>query len=202
MTKLLYVYECSSECVDEIDDVIRDSMEHYHISYVNSCIDLGFCRGLVATLDNEVVGVGVYYVVNSSPNKVGVIYYVAVKAKYRGLGLGKVLVSSIEELMLSEHVKISLATTRADNNVIKSVLSKLGYTEIFINSLNSLSNIIKKLTCGYDDDLLFIKFLDEVLREATPSILMFLETRSNSDLINNLWRFMCYEVWLKNKGGR
>ncbi|MEM2158041.1 MAG: hypothetical protein QXO72_03385 [Sulfolobales archaeon] len=104
--------------------------------------------------------------------------------------------------MLSEHVKISLATTRADNNVIKSVLGKLGYTEIFINSLNSLSNIIKKLTCGYDDDLLFIKFLDEVLREATPSILMFLETRSNSDLINNLWRFMCYEVWLKNKGGR
>lgn len=188
------MFECSKECVDVIDEVISSVMEHYHIRYVNACLGLGICRGLVAVLNGNVCGVGVYYVVESYPHKVGVHYYVAVKAEFRGMGVGKALISSMEELMSSDHVSIYLATAKSGNEVIKSILSRLGYIEVPLNSLGRLSDVVKKLTCGYDDDLLFMRLYNN-LNKSPTSALDFLTAHPNSDLINKLWRKLCYDVW-------
>ncbi len=196
---MLRIRECLSECVDVIVDVIGGVMERYHIPYISSCINQRVCRGLIAYLNNDVAGVGVYYSVNSSPKNVGVIYYVAVKVNYRGLGVGKSLIASMEELLQLSNTHIYLATTRYDNKVVRGILSKLGYSEMELKSLGQLSEVVRKLTCGYDDDLLYIKFQNAIPEIIKSSELEFLTIPSNLNLINKLWRSICYDVWLSRR---
>ncbi|MEM0361109.1 MAG: GNAT family N-acetyltransferase [Sulfolobales archaeon] len=193
---MLYIRECSKECTNILSEVIGDVMEHYHTCYVNSCMTLGICSGLIAYLNDDIAGVGVYYKVGTSPLRVGVIYYIAVRVGYRGLGIGKSLIASVEELMLLNDVDVYLATTRSGNKAVRKILSELGYSEVRLDLLGRLSEIVKKLTCGYDDDLLYVKFKDMPQELMTPHVLAFLADPHNLELINRLWRSICYDVWL------
>jgi len=185
-----------------VDEIISSSMEGYNIWYVNSCIELGICNVLIASLNDRPVGVGIYYIVNTRPEKVGVIYYVAVDRRYRGLGIGKALIASIEEVLEGVDVGIYLATTREENNVIRNILTSFGYLEVPLDTgvLGEVLEVVERITCGYDDDLLFIKISQGNVE--VPSIttkLRFLTKQDNVEVINRLWRKICYEVWLRSR---
>jgi len=203
---ILKVTEVSGDVLRDlkvVDGIIGSSMEGYNIWYVNSCIELGICNVLIASLDDKVVGVGVYYVVNTSPERVGVIYYVVVDRRYRGLGIGKSLIASIEEVLEGDKVSIYLATTREGNKVVRKLLTSFGYFEIplDVGVLGEVLEVIEKITCGYDDDLLFIKTSQDTVKTLNSLIteLGFLTRQDNIEVINRLWRKICYEVWLRSR---
>jgi len=203
---ILKVTEVSGDVLRDlkvVDGIIGSSMEGYNIWYVNSCIELGICNVLIASLDDKVVGVGVYYVVNTSPERVGVIYYVVVDRRYRGLGIGKSLIASIEEVLEGDKVSIYLATTREGNKVVRKLLTSFGYFEIplDVGVLGEVLEVIERITCGYDDDLLFIKTSQDTVKTLNSLIteLGFLTRQDNIEVINRLWRKICYEVWLRSR---
>ncbi len=203
---ILKVTEVSGDVLRDlkvVDGIIGSSMEGYNIWYVNSCIELGICNVLIASLDDKVVGVGVYYIVNTSPERVGVIYYVVVDRRYRGLGIGKSLIASIEEMLESDKVSIYLATTREGNKVVRKLLTSFGYFEIplDVGVLGEVLEVIERITCGYDDDLLFIKTSQDTVKTLNSLItkLGFLTRQDNIEVINRLWRKICYEVWLRSR---
>lgn len=203
---ILKVTEVSGDVLRDlkvVDGIIGSSMEGYNIWYVNSCIELGICNVLIASLDDKVVGVGVYYIVNTSPERVGVIYYVVVDRRYRGLGIGKSLIASIEEMLESDKVSIYLATTRESNKVVRKLLTSFGYFEIplDVGVLGEVLEVIERITCGYDDDLLFIKTSQDTVKTLNSLItkLGFLTRQDNIEVINRLWRKICYEVWLRSR---
>lgn len=172
-------------------------MGRYHALFAGECLRLNICKGLIAQLDSKLAGVGVYYTLNTIPKKVGVIYYVSVLSEYRRKGLGKSLVMSMEELMTIDNVSICIATTKHGNEVIRHMFKDLGYVEIPFEGLGNLLEHIEKLTCGYDDDLLLIKYLDG--SNASSNDLMFLVNEYNTNIINEVWRSICYNVWLRRK---
>lgn len=166
-------------------------MTWFHSYYAVSCIDVGICRTVIA-YDKKVVGVGVFYAIPRLST--GVIYYVAVLPEHRGRGTGKAIIASIEEILSYEDIGIFIATTRKDNTASRKMLKELGYVEIELESLSdTLEELITMMTCGYEDDILYIKsggiditkFFSEIVK---PSL---------ANTIESIWRKICYRPWVK-----
>lgn len=191
---IMEIIECSRGCVDVISRVIEGFMSRFHAYYAVACLDVGVCRALIA-YDGDVVGVSVFYSV--SQLGVGVIYYVVVPLEFRGRGIGMALVASIEEILEGEGIKVFVATTREGNLASRKMLSNLGYVEVDLESIyEELKERITMLTCGYDDDLLYLKPMEVGL----SYLLNKLIERNSVKVIEKLWRKICYEPWRRLKG--
>jgi hypothetical protein len=114
--------------------------------------------------------------------------------RYRGRGIGRAIVASIEQLLSFEGTEVFIATTRVDNVASRDMLSSLGYIEVFIDNLSDdLREIVTMMTCGYEDDLLYVK-LEKISLEEFFSII----SRGNTvEVIENLWRNICYSPWAR-----
>lgn len=185
------VTECSRNCSSIVRDVLEKTMTWFHSYYAVSCIDVGICRTVVA-YDSSVVGVGVFYIVPRLG--VGVVYYVSVLPEYRGMGIGKAIVASIEEILSYEDTEVFIATTRRDNIASREMLKNLGYLEIELEELsNTVEELVTMMTCGYEDDLLYVKtcgidveeFFDKITRPSSVST------------IESVWRKICYRPWVR-----
>lgn len=191
ITETMKIVECSRNCSNIVVDILEKTMSWFHSYYAAACIDMGICRALIA-YERDPVGVGVFYRVPGT--EIGVIYYVAVLPRYRGRGIGRTIVASIEQLLSFEGTEVFIATTRVDNVASRDMLSNLGYIEVFIDNLSDdLREIVTMMTCGYEDDLLYVKlekisleeFFDIISRESTVKV------------IENLWRNICYSPWAR-----
>ncbi|MEM4788383.1 MAG: GNAT family N-acetyltransferase [Ignisphaera sp.] len=185
------IAECNRNCSKQVGDVLEKTMSWFHSYYALSCIDLGLCRAVIA-YDNGVSGVGVFYAIPRL--SIGVIYYVAVLPRSRGRGIGKAIVASIEELLSYDNVEVFVATTRSNNLASRSMLRDLGYIEVVLGELdNEIEELITMMTCGYEDDVLYIKLSSVNLREFFSALL-----RPNSiNIIEDTWRKICYNPWIK-----
>ncbi|MEM1646668.1 MAG: GNAT family N-acetyltransferase [Ignisphaera sp.] len=185
------ITECNRNCSKQVGDVLEKTMSWFHSYYALSCIDLGLCRAVIA-YDNGVSGVGVFYAIPRL--SIGVIYYVAVLPRSRGRGIGKAIVASIEELLSYDNVEVFVATTRSNNLASRSMLRDLGYIEVVLGELdNEIEELITMMTCGYEDDVLYIKLSSVNLREFFSALL-----RPNSiNIIEDTWRKICYNPWIK-----
>jgi len=185
------IVECNRNYSNIIRDALEKAMSWIHSYYALACIDTNICRALIA-YEEEPVGVGVFYRVPST--WIGVIYYVAVLPRYRGRGIGRAIVASIEQLLSFEGAEVFIATTRVDNVASRDMLSSLGYIEVFIDDLSDdLREIVRMMTCGYEDDLLYVK-LEKISLEEFFSII----SRKNTvEVIENLWRSICYSPWAR-----
>lgn len=166
-------------------------MSWFHSYYALSCIDSGLCRAVIA-YDDGVSGVGVFYIVPRL--NIGVIYYVAVLPKSRGRGIGKAIVATIEELLSYEGIDVFVATTRGSNLASRNMLRDLGYIEVMLSNLASdVEDLITMMTCGYEDDVLYVKLSSMNLSEFFSII-----TRPSSiNVIEDTWRKVCYGPWAK-----
>ena len=183
------IVECGRNCSDIIRDVLENTMSWFHSYYALACVDSGICSAAVAR-KGGIAGVGVFYRIPRTD--VGVVYYVAVLPGYRGRGVGKAIIASIEEILESSGVGVFMATTRRDNAASRRMLSDLGYLEIELESLDrSLEEVVTMATCGYEDDLLYIKPGGRDVR----SVLRSLATPPVAGVIEDIWRKICYSPW-------
>ncbi|MET1159610.1 MAG: GNAT family N-acetyltransferase [Thermoprotei archaeon] len=178
---------CDSNCTGTVEKIIEESMGWYHSYYASSCLEYGVCRALVARDNGRDIGITVYYTVPTQPIRLVVIYYVAVAPEYRGLGIGKALVLSVEHLNSGSGF---IATTQSNNTVSRRLFKNLGYQEYFFDELDwDTALFIEKLTCAYEDDIVFYK--DTVSLDEIASV------ESNRELAEELWDKICYEPWLR-----
>ncbi|MEB3816538.1 MAG: GNAT family N-acetyltransferase [Desulfurococcales archaeon] len=139
--------------------IISSVMGEYHGYYAGwaarECGD-----GIVAFVDGKPAGAAVYYEARGSRASIGVVYYVAVLPAYRGMGLGKVLVLSAEELM--RDVDVYLATTTEDNVASHKLFSSLGYQVLSWEALEQrvghrVAEAFYLASCAYEDEVAMYK---------------------------------------------
>lgn len=187
------IVECNRNCSKIVSEILEKTMSWFHSYYAASCIEINVCRAVVA-YDRDLVGVGVFYKIPKI--EVGVIYYVGVLPGFRGRGIGKAIVSSIEEILSDEGVELFIATTRRDNVASRSMLKDLGYIEVFINELSEeIEEVITMMTCGYDDDILYIKL--ELKNLDVNDFLKIIMKQDSVNIIERLWRTVCYSPWVR-----
>ncbi|MEM1682715.1 MAG: GNAT family N-acetyltransferase [Ignisphaera sp.] len=185
----MHVYECDRECIDIVEKIFNSSFSWFHSYYAKSCIEVGVCRSVVAYEDED-VAIGVFYSIDKL--SVGVIYYVAVLPTHRRRGVGKIIVASIEEILSSEGISTFLATTRSSNIASRRMLNGLGYVALELDRIDEdIREAITMLTCGYEDDILYIKTFDKPIDE------FFKKLIQNLDAIELVWRTICYNPWRK-----
>lgn len=191
------VETCGVECVTTVEELVSLSMSWFHGYYARSCLEAGICKAVIVKVGEESVGSGLYYKVAIEPQPLGVIYYVVVKDVFRGLGYGKVIVSSIEELLSQDGVRYFIATTRKTNNLSINMFRSLGYLAVELSTLGDLLEVIRYITCGYDDDVLLIKGeLVENVEDVKLVIRQLIKSRRNMSIVKNLWERICHEPWV------
>jgi GNAT superfamily N-acetyltransferase len=191
----MLVEECNSDCINIAEELIEKSLSWFHAYYAYTCIKIGKCKAVICRDRDIVKGVGVFYIADTKPISIGIIYYVAVEQRFRGQGIGKIIVASIEELMDIYGVKLYIATTRLDNIPSRKMLEDLDYREILLESINGkLRDAIEKLTCAYEDDVLYVK---SSKNKQNFSIETILGNKINYRIINDIWNILCYRPWIK-----
>lgn len=190
----MIIEECSIECIDDVKRIVGDSLSQFHAYYASICIELGRCSAVRCRDGNGVVGVGVFYVIDVKPISIGVIYYVAVERRFRGYGIGKAIVTSIEELMNMRGVGFYVATTRLNNIASRKMLEELNYIGISLEKIDiNVRKIIEELTCAYEDEVIYIKSSNNSVKQFLDTIL----DKTNHRKIKELWSVICYSPWIK-----
>jgi len=126
--------------------------------------------------------------------KVGVIYYVYVKRGYWGLGYGKVLVASMEELLASKGTRVYVASTTSSNTRSRRLFESLGYRVLEWSVLEEelgydVAEALEAIACMYDDDVVMVKPYSSALL-----------SRLRGVDYRGLWYRMCYKPWLDYRG--
>lgn len=156
------------------------------MEYARAVVEDGLGDVAVAFIGDAPAGAEVFYSVKLAA-KLCVHYYVGVLEQYRKRGLGKALVSAVEGFCRAEAYA---ATTTEDNNAARALFSSLGYKEYKWEELDRRTrDLLLKATCGYDDDIVFVKGLPP--RELA---------RAPGDA-ERFGRKECYLVWLRLRRG-
>lgn len=183
------VFECRRNCSDIVRNVLEIAMSWFHSYYATSCIDMDVCRVAVA-YDSGVAGIGVFYTIPKL--SIGVVYYIAVLPEYRGRGIGKALLASIEEILSYDDIEVFIATTRRENTASRRMLIDLGYIEVDLENIDrALEETITMMTCGYEDDLLYVK----LSRIDLNRFFDIVSRASSIKIIEDIWRKICYNPW-------
>ncbi|MEM1597558.1 MAG: GNAT family N-acetyltransferase [Pyrobaculum sp.] len=112
---------------------------------------------LVAYVDGAAAGAEIFYQITLSW-PVCVHYYVAVAPPYRRRGVATALVRRVEDVCKAS---VYAATSTEDNKAAEALFTKLGYVPYVWRDIpRRARDVWLKATCGYDDDVLFIKGAD------------------------------------------
>lgn len=188
------IIECDKNCYNIAKNILRETISWFHTYYALSCIEYNICKVIVAYNEDSVLGIGIFYTI-SRPG-IGIIYYIVVPVEHRNRGIGKAIVASIEEILEYEYIDIFMATTKRNNIASRKIFMSLGYNEIELSSIDKeVGEILTMITCGYEDDFLYIKSrnLD------TENLFNIFLYNNLIKLIENIWRKICYNPWKKLK---
>ncbi len=184
-----------SEELGTIESIVERSMGPWQAYYAATCVEQGYCRAILAFEDGEPAGVALFYKLDLQPRaSIGIIYYVVVVEGFRRRGIGRVLAASAEYLLEEERVDAIVATTRFDNVGSRKLFGDLGYVELPLGIVEDrCGEVITRLTCSYEDDLLLFKGLTIDLEE----LVEILSNPQNSRQVERLWYSLCYRPWLR-----
>ena len=196
---LITVLLGGKELMDDAEAILRDFFG-FTYRYARAVVDYGVGSVALAMIDKASVGAAVYYNIGVGSVRLCVIYYIAVVEGCRGLGIGKVLMSTIEEVCADSNAYI--ATTWFGNEPADRLYRSLGYVGYTWDELRRLIgrravDRLLKATCGYDDDIAYVKPV--VDGEDVISILKHV-VESGGDDVDRLWRETCLNVWLRIRG--
>ena len=165
--------------------VIREVMGRWHAYYAEHSRSVGG-RGLVLEERGNRLGSVVFYEAKLGSITLGVIYYVAVKPRYRGQGLGKILVLSAEELMNPD---LYVSTLQSSNMPSRKMFESICYKPYTWSQLEEFSSMlaeaIYRSTCSYEDDLVMIKGGISGVRLDGDSL----------KRARRIWDIACYKPW-------
>ncbi|MCX8185123.1 MAG: GNAT family N-acetyltransferase [Sulfolobales archaeon] len=185
--------------VKKVVELVEKTMGMWQAHYASTCFNQKICRSL-AIASEKLLGVVLFYTAQLELDRsLGVIYYVVVREEYRGRGFGKVLVSSAEYLLEDAGVDLVVATARSENTPSRNLFNSLGYSEISLHAIEEIyGELLTKLTCGYEDDLVFFKNM----RASLTEVLSVLSLESNLKKIEELWYTLCYRPWREMRSSR
>ena len=188
-----------TELMSSAEPILREFFGSAY-RYAKAVVDYGIGSVALATVDRSSVGTVIYYGVNVGSIKLCVIYYIAVVEECRGLGIGKVLMSTVEEMCTDSDAYI--ATTWFDNEPADRLYRSLGYVGYTWDELRRLIgrravDRLLKATCGYDDDIAYVK---PTTNNDVLAILRRVVEGGGSD-VDRLWRETCLGVWLRIRAG-
>ena len=173
--------------------LISEELSRYHQVFAKAAVENGG-SGVVVKVNGIDAGSAVGYTVVGPMLTVGVIYYVYVRRGYRGLGLGKVLVTSLEELLEGEGSKVYVASTTGDNIRSQRLFESLGYRVLGWSTAErelgyDVVEVLEAIACMYDDDVIMVK-------PYSRSLLLKLRSLD----YRSLWYNICYKPWLEYRG--
>lgn len=182
--------------IDIVEEIVYETMGWYHAYYAQTAIEAGVAQVVVAYVGQDVVGVEVYYKVSLGGITMCNHYYIAVKPEHQGKHIGKILVTSTEELCWNQ-VDMLTATTTEDNDSARKLFTSLQYHEYMWSQLEQeigYENTYKfiQATCAYDDDLIHIK--------PTKTDIQQLLSRLRQIKLETPWKIwdkICYQPWLR-----
>lgn len=171
-------------------------MGYTNVFYAVTCVKEYLCNTIVVYQDHTPLGIGLYYNIplRRTSQYVTIIYYVAVTKRKQGRNLGKVIVSSIEEL--NRDAQAFVATTKTNNVASIKMFTSLGYvtkhaSRLYENMKPYLVDKLVRATCSYEDDVFLVKTVN---KDATLSKLIEL---LDEETIASIWEKICYNPWLK-----
>ncbi|MCX8136294.1 GNAT family N-acetyltransferase [Pyrobaculum aerophilum] len=132
-------------------------------------------NGIVALIGGAAAGAEIFYKVDLL-TPACVHYYIAVVPEHRNRGVATQIVQRVEKLCTAP---VYMATTTEDNAAALRLFTKLGYTPHRWEDIpRRARDFLLKATCGYDDDVLFIKGADprEVAQRTNDVEKFWLET--------------------------
>lgn len=144
---------------NDVIEIAESVLGPFHKYFIMK--SLGSSQTLVAKVNDRVVGFVMYYTVRLSSIRLGVLYYMAVKASYQGRGVGKRLLSEAER-SLSSRVDVIIASTRLENKKVQEMFRSRGYIVLTWSELEDLTSwmVVDKLLRvlhAYDDDVVMVK---------------------------------------------
>ncbi len=141
--------------------IIREVFDSYN--QLCAIEGLSFTKVFIAEDRGGVLGFVETYVTWIAGHKCGVIYYIGVRPRAQGRGIGRGLVKHVEEYMKKLGVNFVLASTVMTNRRSRCFFNKMGYYEYSTKELEgllgrrALSVIIRRLYITKDDDVILIK---------------------------------------------
>ena len=112
----------------EVYEIEKLSFDHPHpFLVILSEITLHSDTSLVAEVNGKIVG---YAIAAKEVGKKLHLLNFAVHPEYRGLGIGKALLTSLEKLARRKGVKEIYLEVEEDNEVAKELYRKMGYKEV------------------------------------------------------------------------
>lgn len=112
-----------------IDEIVAINKLSFHSiwdkkSYLEE-LNNGFARYVVAMKDNIVIGYGGMWVIIDE----GHITNIAVHPEYRGNGIGSLIVQSLIDICIVEHVPSLTLEVRKTNFIAQNLYKKYGFTQ-------------------------------------------------------------------------
>ncbi|MEZ0319297.1 MAG: GNAT family N-acetyltransferase [Pyrobaculum sp.] len=112
---------------------------------------------LVAYVGGDAAGAEIFYQITLG-RPACVHYYVAVAPPFRRRGVATALVRRVEEVCKAY---VYAATSTEDNKAAEALFTKLGYVPYAWRDVpRRAREVWLKATCGYDDDVLYVKGAD------------------------------------------
>lgn len=187
------------EDADRAAALVERVMGWWHGYYAKAVLErLDASVGLVARVDGKPAGASIGFVAEGEGPRVGVIYYIVVDERYRGRGLGRLLVSKLEERLMSWGAETLIATIEEGNEASMRLFSSLGYKVLGVSQAERLLGwealeALLHAACSYEEDYVALKPVRvgvEQLRCLRPGS------------YRDVWWRACYEPWLDLRRAR
>lgn len=183
-----------SELLRRSEPVLRSAFGRGY-EYARAVVEHGTGSIALATIDGIDAGAAVFYRVRVGEATLCVVYYIAVIEEYRNRGLGKAMMRAIEENCRG--VDAYVATTWYGNDAADALYRSLGYIPYSWDYIEGtfgrrVLDKLLKATCGYDDDLIYIKLRSGINIEDLVGKVV-----KGGDNVSSLWRSTCLGTWLK-----
>ncbi|NPA96341.1 MAG: GNAT family N-acetyltransferase [Crenarchaeota archaeon] len=171
-------------------------MGWWHRYYAEAVARSSIGTWLCLRVGNRLAGATILYTIPLKPS-IGVIYYIAVHEDLERRGLGKVLLASSEEILELRGCRIFVASTTVDNDGSRKLFRSMGYREILVDELfaaePNATELLVRALCSFEDDVVMLKGCE------VNELLELL--KRNRAVIRGIWRRICYEPWLRMRGG-
>ncbi len=179
--------------------IVEDVMGWWHGYYARAAIKkLRSSVGLVAKVNGSPAGAAIGFAAEGEGPTVGVVYYIVVLRGYRGKGIGKALLSRLENELARRGAELFIATIEEGNTASKGLFTSLGYTVLSISEAEKrfgweALEALLHAACSYEEEYIAVKELTGV-----GSMLKCLRVGAYREV----WWRACYEPWLELRRAR
>ncbi len=179
--------------------LVEEVMGWWHGYYARAALErLESSVGLEALVNGETAGGAVGFAAHGEGPVLGVVYYVVVRPRYRGRGVGRALVAALERRLEALGAEVHVATIEEGNEASINLFTSLGYRVMSIGEAEAslgweALEAVLHAACSYEEEYVALKPV-----RAGLDRLRCLRLGAYRDT----WWRACYEPWLDLRRAR